>query len=152
MGKHKYIESPEKMWELFEAYRNEVKGAPKLSHDFVGKDGMSVYREKEVPLTLEGFEDYCFTNNIINDLGDYFSNKNNEYSDYSTICRAIKRAIRRDQIEGGMAGIYNPSITQRLNNLTEKVETDNKHQISKLEIEILPSGIPPATSEKDVKL
>ncbi len=44
------------------------------------------------------------------------------YGDYVGICRTIKEEIRADQIDGGMAGIYNPSITQRLNNLTEKKE------------------------------
>ena len=31
--------------------------------------------------------------------------------------------MRQDQIEGGMAGMYNPSITQRLNSLVEKTQT-----------------------------
>jgi aspartyl/asparaginyl-tRNA synthetase len=39
MGKNKYIESPEKMWELFEAYRQEVKNNPRHITDFYGKDG-----------------------------------------------------------------------------------------------------------------
>jgi hypothetical protein len=34
--------------------------------------------------------------------------------------------IRNDQIDGGMVGQYNPSITQRLNGLVEK--TDNKNE------------------------
>ena len=124
MGRYKLIESPEKMWELFVAYKESAKGKPILVQDFVGKDGMEVRRERERPLTIEGFENYCFENEIINDLGDYFSNKDGKYSEFSTICRAIRRMIREDQISGGMAGIYNPSITQRLNNLVEK--TDNK--------------------------
>ena len=36
--------------------------------------------------------------------------------------------IRQDQIEGGMSGIYNPSITQRLNGLTDKSEVMVKEQ------------------------
>ena len=36
----------------------------------------------------------------------------------------------KDQIEGGMAGIYNPSITQRLNNLVEKVQEDGNKNIT----------------------
>lgn len=124
MGRYKLIESPEKMWELFVSYKENAKSKPILIQDFVGKDGMEVRRERERPLTMEGFENYCFENDIINDLGDYFSNKDGKYSEFSTICRAIRRMIREDQISGGMAGIYNPSITQRLNNLVEK--TDNK--------------------------
>lgn len=122
MPKNKYIETPEKMWEYFLAYKDEVKKNPILVHDFVGKDGDSVNRKKERPLTLEGFENYLFINNIITDVSDYFENKEDRYSQYIPICRTIKKIIRQDQIEGGMAGIYNPSITQRLNNLVERQE------------------------------
>jgi hypothetical protein len=121
--KKKYIETPEIMWELFQAYTKEVKSDPFLVKDWVGKDGDEVKREKEKPLTLEGFELYCYNNEIVNDLGDYFSNRNDNYNSYSPICMRIRKAIRADQIEGGMAGIYNPSITQRLNGLVEKQET-----------------------------
>jgi hypothetical protein len=41
---------------------------------------------------------------------------------FSEVCSRIKKSIRADQIKGGMAGIYNPSITQRLNNLVERQE------------------------------
>lgn len=124
----KYIETPEKLWELFILYKEGVKSKPILVHDFVGKDGYSVHREKERPLTMEGFENYLFREDVISDVSDYFENKDNRYSDYIHICRAIKKTIRQDQIEGGMAGIYNPSITQRLNGLTEKVEQTNIEQ------------------------
>lgn len=122
----KYIETPERMWELFKEYADQVKSNPKLVQDYVGKDGKVVYREREIPLTMEGFENYVADQNIIQDLKDYFANTNNNYSDYSPICSRIKRKIRQDQIEGGMVSIYNPSITQRLNGLTEKTESTVK--------------------------
>lgn len=132
MGKHKYIETPEKMWELFEAYRNEVKSNPRVKHVFVGKDGNSDYERLERPLTIEGFyefvcehEDTKF-NTDFPDLSDYFENKDNRYNNYVRICSRIKRKIRQDQIEGGMVGQYNPSITQRLNGLAEKQEREVK--------------------------
>lgn len=130
MGKPKYIETPEKMWELFLAYKEHEKSNPILVQDFVGKDGQEVDRKRERPLTTEGFELYCFEQGIINDLGDYFSNKNGKYENYSTICLRIKKAIRQDQITGGMAGIYNPSITQRLNGLVEKVQEDGSKEVT----------------------
>jgi hypothetical protein len=110
------------MWELFEKYKEETKNNPILLEDYVGKDAEKVNRKKERPLTVDGFECWCYTNNIINSLGDYFSNKDGKYSDYSTICSRIRKTVRVDQIEGGMVGIYNPSITQRLNGLTEQVQ------------------------------
>lgn len=136
MAKHKYIETPEKLWELFQAYCIATKNNPILVQDFVGKDGKEVFREKERPLTMEGFEVYCFNNDHISDLHQYFANKDDRYTEYISICSHIRKAIRSNQIDGGMAGIYNPSITQRLNGLTEKSEqTQNvTHTIKGLEI------------------
>lgn len=122
MAKHKYIETPEKMWEYFETYKKWVKSNPIQVQDYVGKDAEMVYRTKERPLTIDGFECWCYDNQIISDLSQYFANTEQRYTDYQTICSRIRKAVRTDQIEGGMAGIYNPSITQRLNNLTEKTE------------------------------
>ena len=122
MGKKKYIETPEKMWEYFESYKKWVKSNPIQVQDYVGKDAEMVYRTKERPLTIDGFECWCYDNEIISDLSQYFANTEQRYTDYQTICSRIRKAVRTDQIEGGMAGIYNPSITQRLNNLTEKTE------------------------------
>ena len=121
--KQKYIPTPELMREYFNKYRDELKDNPFLVHDFVGKDAESVERRKEKPLTMEGFGDWLDENNIITDVSDYFENKEGRYNSYVQVCRAIKRKIRKEQIEGGMAGIYNPSITQRLNNIYDKVET-----------------------------
>ena len=126
MAKHKYIESPDKMWEYFLAYKKQVKDNPIIVKDWVGKDAIDVYRPKEKPLTIEGFENYCADEGIISDLSNYFANSNDAYSEYSTICSRIRKAIRQDQIEGGIAGIYNPSITQRLNGLVDKKETEIK--------------------------
>ena len=115
----KKIFTPESLWDNFKQYVESVKGSPIRVQDFVGKDAEEVYRAKERPLTMEGFQNYLDDNDIITDVTDYFENKDGRYSDFVRICSRIKRRIRQDQIEGGMAGIYNPSITQRLNNLKE---------------------------------
>jgi hypothetical protein len=124
----KNIETPDRMWELFEAYRIHTKDRPILVHDFVGKDGDSVERRKERPLTMEGFELYCMDEGVITDLSHYFANLDQRYTDYVAICSRIKKAVREDQISGGMAGIYNPSITQRLNGLVDQKSIDIKEQ------------------------
>ena len=135
LGRPRKIESPEKLYEYFLSYEEETKAKPFLIKDWVGKDAFQIEREKERPLTMEGFECWLFDNGIISDLSNYLANSNNAYSDFSTICSHIRKRIRKDQIEGGMAGQYNPSITQRLNNLVEKqelsgeVKTDTTYQI-----------------------
>jgi len=50
------------------------------------------------------------------------ANTRGAYDKYSSVCSRVREAIRQDQIEGGMVGQYNASITQRLNNLTDKQE------------------------------
>lgn len=121
----KLIESPEKMWELFENYKRIIKLNPIIVVDFVGGKGSRAEREKERPLTMEGFELFVYEEGLNGDLSHYFCNLDNRYADYIAICLRIKKQIRNDQIEGGMAGIYNPSITQRLNGLVEKTQNEN---------------------------
>lgn len=146
MAKKKYIESPERMWELFQEYVSNIRGNPiylveqkkgntsiKLSSDAEGNINFKppsdlVEIPARRPLTLEGFENYVADQDIIQDLGHYFANTDGNYKDYCTICSRIRRVIRQDQIEGGMVGIYNPSITQRLNSLVDKSETVVKEQ------------------------
>jgi hypothetical protein len=129
MAKHKYIETPEKMWKLFEAYRKDVKDNPRHVYDYVGRDGAQVMKPLERPLTMEGFELYVADiDGMPNDLSYYFANTDNKYAEYSAICSRIKKAIRRDQIEGGMVGQYNASITQRLNGLAEKTHHEIKSE------------------------
>jgi hypothetical protein len=146
MAKHKYIETPEKMYEYFQNYVKWAKSNPIKVHVFVGRDGTSDYQLKERPLTYEGFCNYLVKNDIISTPDDYFLNREGRYSDYVTICSHIKREIRQEQIEGGMSGIYNPSITQRLNNLVEKTDvttggdklpSQNVIDLSKLDTETL---------------
>lgn len=130
------------MWEHFCSYRNELhdnpiyiveqkKGNTIIPKGFEGEIPDSIVRiPAKRPLTLEGFENWCSDNDIIQDLGHYFANTDNRYENYRTICSRIKKTIRQDQIEGGMVGIYNPSITQRLNNLVDKQETEHKGSIN----------------------
>jgi hypothetical protein len=131
-GRPKAIESPEVMYELFQEYCQHTKENPIKVKDWVGGMAKPVIREKEVPLTMEGFDIYCFRQGIMSQMDHYFSNREGRYEDFVAICSRIRKEIRDDQIKGGMAGIYNPSITQRLNNLVEK--TENKHEVSEIKI------------------
>jgi hypothetical protein len=50
-GHGKYIETPEKMWEYFEAYRAGVKANPRTKTVFPGKDAIPQHEPLERPLT-----------------------------------------------------------------------------------------------------
>jgi hypothetical protein len=139
MAKHKYIETPEKMWELFVSYRDWCKANPRYQYSLSNKTGEATAIPLERPLTQVGFRSYAADNGCT--VTDYFSNKEDRYSDYATICTRIEEAIRHDQIEGGMTGQYNASITQRLNNLTERVDTTTKGEaISEIKVNIITSN------------
>jgi hypothetical protein len=120
MAKKKYIETPEILLELFEKYKSKVHENPRYNYQ-LAKDGSVVPIPLRVPLTMEGFRIFCY--NEIGSIKHYFENTDNSYSEYLPICSHIREEIRNDQIEGGMVGQYNASITQRLNGLTEKQET-----------------------------
>ncbi len=137
MGKRKLIETPEKLWELFKEYKEYVITNPRTIEKAL-QSGKIAKESLRVPLTMEGFELFVFEKDLNSELSHYFSNKDMRYSDYVAICSRIKKAIRNDQIEGGMVGQYNPSITQRLNNLTEKTDitTDGKG-INEIKVNII---------------
>jgi hypothetical protein len=91
---------------------------------YVGKDGNRVKEPQKVPFTFEGFKRFCRNN--YGEVEQYFTNQDDYYSDFIGVCRAIKEEIRENQIIGGLLGFHNPSITQRLNGLVEKQETEIK--------------------------
>ena len=130
VGRPNNIQSPEHMWELFQAYKKHAKQKPIIVKDWVGAMATEVAREKERPLTMEGFECFVWDQGVSNGIDHYFSNQGGAYDKFLAICSRIKKEIRQDQISGGMAGIYNPSITQRLNGLVEKTQADDKKEMT----------------------
>ena len=113
-------EELENAWNLYkESLKQEALEWVKIQ--YVGKEGQRMEDPFKLPYTMDGFEVYCYKN--FGCVNHYFDNKEGYYNDFGTICSHIKKEIRANQITGGMLGIYNPSITQRLNNLVEKNET-----------------------------
>jgi len=121
VGRPRILNSPDELYELFERYKREVKANPRIKSVFGGKEFEERAEPLERPLTLEGFELFCYEQ--VGMVEQYFKNVDKRYNEYIPICTRIRKAIRQDQIEGGMCGQYNPSITQRLNGLTERVES-----------------------------
>ena len=130
MAKHKYIETPEKLMEAWKGYKENLTEQNKdwLQIQYVGRNGERKADPLKVPMTFEGFKRYCREN--LSEVHHYFSNPDGAYDDYRNVCSHIKDEIRECQIVGGLLGVYNPSITQRLNGLTEKQDIDLKTQVS----------------------
>ena len=122
--------------QLFLEWKEYIETNPIKKQVFVGKDGRHDYELIPRPYTLEGFLN--FAEEKVCNVHQYFENREGRYSTYVDICTRIKRVIRQNQIENGLAGLYNPSITQRLNNLTEKTDvTTNGEAINEIKISII---------------
>ena len=114
--------NPEDLGKAFKEYKEDLR---EQSYEwkkvqYVGKDGDRVEEPTKVPMTLEGFKRYCREN--YGDVSNYFDNSGDLYIDFKVICSHIREEIRENQITGGLLGFFNPSITQRLNGLVEKVD------------------------------
>lgn len=102
----------------FEEYKKEVKDNPHTFIDYVGKDAIKVEKTLEKPLTKVGFEVFCFQN--YSDVSEYLRNRRGDsYKNFAHIVAYIEGEIAKDQISGGMIGIYNANLTARLNKLSE---------------------------------
>jgi hypothetical protein len=136
MAKHKYIKSPEELYDMWTAYKTHVKSNPRFKYILSVKTGLMVPEPLECPLTQNGFEAFCY-NKFNVSINHYFDNQSGAYDEYCTVCMRIINERKDDQITGGMVGQYNASITQRLNGLTEKTETTTNTSISILNIDPL---------------
>lgn len=131
VGRPRNVESPKRMWYLFQDYCMDldIKAADWVKIQYVGKDAVRKADNYKLPLTFEGFKRFCWDEEV-GDVEQYFTNQNELYPEFVGICARIKTAIRENQVMGGMLGVYNPSITQRLNGLVEKQETKIDQDIS----------------------
>lgn len=122
VGRPRKIDSPETLLKLFREYKTWVKDNPRYKYTLNQRIGEMVAEPLEVPLSMEGFEVYCYNKHNIW-VEHYIVNKNQAYEEFCDISAYIKREIRSDQINGGLVGQYNANLTARLNGLTEKTET-----------------------------
>ena len=118
------FKSPDDLNKAWGEFKNDldIQANHWLKIQYVGKEGQRMTDAQKVPMTFEGFKRFCRNN--YGEVEQYFTNQDDCYNDFIGICRAIKEEIREDQIIGGLLGFYNPSITQRLNNLAENTKTE----------------------------
>jgi acetylglutamate kinase len=134
MAKPRYIQTPEKLYELFEQYtedtKRRVRTIPKATNKGV------LYEEHVPTLTIDGFKTYA--NKQGTDINRYWYNVDGTLNEYVSIVTRIKEEIRNDQVEGALVGQYQQNIVARLNNLTEKTDvTTNGEAINEIKISII---------------
>ena len=121
------FKKPEELEKVWLQYKEDLKQKEEewLKIQYVGRDGNRVADKAKIPYTLEGLKRYCYDIGL-GTIQHYFDNTDNLYEDFCVICSRIRNEIRENQIIGGMNGFFNPSITQRLNGLVDKKETEHK--------------------------
>lgn len=132
VGQPKKIPTPEDFWGLFLDYKAYVKANPFMVLDFVGKDGNPVYREKERCLTMDAFENYLEDQYGIGQIQQYLENREGRYSEYVSIVARVRREIKADMQEGGMAGVYAQNLTARLTGARDTIENKVEQSVKLL--------------------
>lgn len=154
VGRPKIFENELELSKAWEEYKADldIQAQEWVKVQYVGKDAMRVTDNFKLPYTLEGFYIFCRKN--YGCVKQYFTNIDGAYNDFLPICTHIREEIRNNQIIGGLLGVYNPSITQRLNNLVERSEIDHKGEIkntydlSKISTDTLKELLNAATTDK----
>jgi hypothetical protein len=122
IGHPRIFKTPEDLYKAFQEYKDSLeekaKDWPKIQ--YVGKDGERRIDYPQLPLTIEGFKVFCYDR--YGTVEQYLRNQDGLYHEYIEVCTRIREEVRNNQITGGLLGVYNPSITQRLNNLKEVSE------------------------------
>lgn len=147
----KYIETPEKMWELFSAYVEKERTNPMYKVEYVGRDGDRVDTPLQVPITFEGFECYLADEGIISDLSQYAANTEGRYADYQTIITRIRKNCFAQNFKGASVGLFNANIIAKKLGLVEKTESEVRATLTNVTPTVINTQIPIATKESDVK-
>lgn len=127
-GHGKYIETPEKLWELFLQYVAKEKSNPWTKVEYVGRDGRREDTPLMVPITFEGFECWLQDEGLVSDLSSYERNKDNSYADYVPILTRIKQNCFVQNFKGAAVGAFNPALIAKKLGLIEKQEVTQKQE------------------------
>jgi len=135
MAKHKYIETPEELLELWEEYKQQV-GSDEIEqvHPKLGVVTISIKK----PLLRSGFEAFVYKKRGFG-ISQYLDNNDKAYNEYLGVITCIRKEWETDQVSGTMTGKYKaPNLTARLNGLTEKTDvTTNGKDLGNIQVEII---------------
>lgn len=121
MAKHKYIETPEKLWEYWEEYKASRKMiAVPVMHVKLGTTILNIPE----PIHERGFnvfmcEMYDMGNQSIH---KYFINESGAYEEYRTTITRIKDDIFEYNYKYAAVGMHKEKLAQALLGLANKVE------------------------------
>ena len=123
MGKRKYIETPERLLEMWDEYKSSLE-SDKVEQATSKGDVVTVSVKK--PLLRQGFEAFVYRNYGFL-VKQYLDNQDGLYDDYMGVITCIRQEWESDQVSGTLTGRYKaPNLTARLNGLTDKKELEHK--------------------------
>jgi hypothetical protein len=126
MGKRKYIETPERLLEMWDEYKSSLEN-DKVEQATSKGDVVTVSVKK--PLLRQGFEAFVFRNYGIS-VHSYLDNDKGLYDEYSRVVTCMRREWENDQITGTMTGQYKaPNLVARLTGLVDKTQNENLQKI-----------------------
>jgi hypothetical protein len=144
----KYIQTPEKLWELFETYKTiTLKDKITLPQSHV-KLGV-VYLDYYPPLTEQDFERWLANEGVISVIRDYFTNRDNRYDDYVTIISRIKNEIYAHNFKYASIGAFKENLIARQLGLTDSQKMDLKAEITNVKANFGSTTIQPPSESKD---
>jgi hypothetical protein len=148
IGKPKYIETPEKLWELFETYKTAtLKDKITLPQSHV-KLGV-VYLDYYPPLTEQDFERWLANEGILSQTKDYFTNRENRYDDYVPIVSRIKNEIYAHNFKYASIGAFKENLIARQLGLTDSQKMDLKAEITNVKANFGSTVIQSPSESKD---
>lgn len=126
---------PEDLWRKFCEYAKAIQEEPiELPQQLVKGQGSTIKTGRVArPLTLQGF--MCWAQ--ISSSWSTFKRDLAGRDGFSSIISNIELAIRSQQIEGGLAGVYNSNLTARLNGLSDKTDIQSGGKPLDLTVEIV---------------
>lgn len=116
------FKTPEDLREAAQSYfdwcvKNPIRGTRIINKDG-GEEGEIETRDVQCPrpFTFEGLCEHI-------DITDWsqFVSQNKERDGFEKVIAWVRNKIRRNQIEGGLVGIYKENLTARLNGLKENL-------------------------------
>jgi len=147
----KHIETPEKLWELFEEYKKETlkeKIVMPQSHVKLG----IVYLDFYPPLTEQDFERWLANKSIISQTKDYFTNRDERYSDYVPIVMRIKNEIYAHNFKYASIGAFKENLIARQLGLVDKSENKTEVNVKTFNAEFNQAIQPPPQSSDNTQL
>lgn len=143
MGRPKYIETPEKLWELFIQYTDSLEILEQeVPHVKLGTVKIST---KE-PMTMEGFKCYGHEHDIT--IDHYIKNSEDAYNDYRPIVTRIKETIFKNNFSRASVGIYKENLIARQLGIGDKSQVDSTVELKGLPVNIITNSPPLANDEK----